>query len=384
MHVVRPVVMHAMTRARPGRGIGAACWQAMPVGSWILVFCLAVGIRPFPVAATAAQQISAASPRLIPMFTTVNIDDAPLSVLAPLAVNGYGETLYRANEANDVALILVDSVGAIKARFGVPGDGPGEVREPRPIGFDGEAFVTWDPASARMARWSRQGTLVASSRLENAPTIVAIAPEGYLAHGRDPRTGARLPVLISAVGVSRNLIHSTPPADVSAAPGRMDMVPVLGTWSGGFVTIDASRYRGTFYRWNGTAASTFTRPAPTMHATAARVDAFVRMMPGASSRPPEQIAAIREQAAGMALPPIVPGITTGTDDRGRTWVMGFAGDSAFADVFESGGFIARVAVPCHIFQGSFSVAGHWLATACLPEDGDFLGDAVLRVFRIEG
>lgn len=384
MYAVRWIVTHVTALVQQGLGILAMGWQARPVVSWVIVFCAVTGLRPFPVTAAAAQQQPVVAPRLVPISTTINIDAAPQSALAPLTVNPHGETLYRANETNDVMLILVDSVGAIRARFGVPGDGPGEVREPRPIGFDGEAFVTWDPALARMTRWSRQGTFAASTRLENVPMIATIAPDGYLAHARNPHDGSRLPVLISAAGVSRNLIHATPPMDMTATPDGMDVVPVLGTWPGGFVTIDASRYRGTFYRWNGAVARTFVRPAPTMHATAARVDAFLKMMPGASSRPPEQIAAIREQAAEIALPPIAPGITTGTDDRGRTWVMGFAGDSAFADLFESGDFITRVAVPCHIFQGSFSVAGHWLATACLPEDSDFLGDAVLRVFRIEG
>jgi hypothetical protein len=84
------------------------------------------------------------------------------------------------------------------------------------------------------------------------------------------------------------------------------------------------------------------------------------------------------------LPLLFSGGIASVDSHNRLWLMGGEADSAFADVFDNGVFLGRLGIPCRIFVGMWSVAGQWLAVQCEPDDSNFDGDAVTKLFRIVG
>jgi hypothetical protein len=147
--------------------------------------------------------------------------------------------------------------------------------------------------------------------------------------------------------------------------------------------VDPNEYALSFFDWGGTLQATIRRdiraPRPSMN----RVLAFIEQSGGKSL--PEAARKERiELMSGMDLPHISPGGVPRMDGSGRLWLFGIAGDSAFADIFTNERFIGRVAIGCTGFDGFFSLRGQWLGMICLPDDSDFDGDAILKLFRIRG
>jgi hypothetical protein len=62
-------------------------------------------------------------------------------------------------------------------------------------------------------------------------------------------------------------------------------------------------------------------------------------------------------------------------------VVGFEGDSAFADVFADTAFVRRVALSCPGFDGQWDLKGTWLVVACGRRDPAASGGELQR-YRI--
>lgn len=170
----------------------------------------------------------------------------------------------------------------------------------------------------------------------------------------------------------------------AAVAGGPFVSPVFGIWADGFIVGNANDYTLRLYRWDGQVVRTLSRALTRERISAGRVEAFLRVIPNMAQRSAGEIAKLRDQASGMMLPYFTPGGVLSADAHGRLWVLGVAADSGFADIFSADRFLGRIALPCREFQGSFSVKGHWLALACLPDDPAFDGDAVIKLFRIVG
>ena len=331
-------------------------------------------------------------PKLRHAFTTTDVDLAPTNRLTSIAVGPRGHVLFVSNaEATELRMALVDSTGRLVLRLGRTGAGPGEVRSPRPVEVGTDRLSAWDLENSVFLEWDFKGALQQS--------VKPIGLSGVSFVGQEVvglRNVARVwqPVAVNrTTGQLRELI---PPADtfMNAHFGLVDgksasrYAPMPGVWGQGFVVADPGNYAVALYRWDGTLVRVLHRDVPPMRASAGRIDDFfatVNRQSVARGQPPmdeARMAMMRKQVADEVLPPITPGGAIRVDARNRIWLLGMEGDSAFADVFSPDRFLGRLPLPCRLFNGFWSLSGAWLAVACLPDNREFDGDAVIKLFRI--
>lgn len=337
--------------------------------------CLTAGAR--------AQEL----PRVSQIWVTQDVDAAPLNNRTSLAVSSSGSVLFRSYSGSDEALFVADSSGRITSRFGTQGDGPGEVRDPQPIAERSGEFVTWDPGTRRLSRWSQSGALVSENRFLQTVRPILPADRGFLGVERGGRGSTWQPVRIAEVDGAWNYLLSSADANastVAANPTGLTVEAIFGAWAGGFVIIDPNIYSIGFFDWRGQRVAIVEHGGKPELPTPGRIDAFFQSMPRLKDMPAAQQAQMRETASKMLLPLVAPGSPPQVDGKGRMWVFGYAGDNAFADLFRGQTFLGRIAVACRAFQGSFSVRGSYMAVSCFPDDDGFDGDAVIKLFRIEG
>jgi hypothetical protein len=196
-------------------------------------------------------------------------------------------------------------------------------------------------------------------------------------------TGIARPV--AAVGDT--FVRNNARPEMTQGALRYRMVP--GFWSGGWAIGDPNSYRIALYDPAGTLIRVLGRNLPTLHPSKGRVDEEVqriqhRMEGRGGKLAPADLAQIKKEIGEGTLPQFTTSVALDSDSKGRIWVMGVEGDSAFADLFSSTQFLGRIEIPCRMFNGAWSLSGSWLATACLPDNPGFEGDAVIKVFRVDG
>ncbi len=331
-------------------------------------------------------------PRLVPAFTTHQIDASPVNRLTPIAVGPQGNLLFVTNTSPTDRLLMLDSTGKPIARFGRTGGGPGEVTNPQPIAITNNAIRVWDMGNQRLSEWTFGGKLIRENLLGNDANVFDVIGTEALVSRYGP-AGFK-PFMVNPVtGMARELLAANDSFykarfDTTLAP-RQGFAPITGTWDGGFLVGDAARYRVGLYTWQGTLVRALARDLPPIHASLARTDDFIAEMVRRSGRgggggavPAAMMTKMREQAAQAEMPQITPGSPPRADAQKRIWIIGMEGDSAFADLFTSTRFIGRLHLPCRFFNGFWSVSGTWLALACVPDDPDAALDAVVKLFRI--
>lgn len=76
--------------------------------------------------------------------------------------------------------------GSDPVRFGVAGDGPGELRFPSGLALEGSSISVWDPSSGRLSTYDQAGRLLAlrTSRLASGKILGRILRDGYGNAGR--------------------------------------------------------------------------------------------------------------------------------------------------------------------------------------------------------
>lgn len=331
-------------------------------------------------------------PRLRHTFTSTDVDLAPINRLTPIAVGPQGHVLFVGSaESSDRKLALVDSTGRLLLRLGRPGAGPGEVRSPKPVEISTDRIAVWDRENAVLLEWDLAGALQQSVKPMGLSEVAFVGRETV---GMRYVAGAwRVVAVERATGQLRELI---PPTDTFVTEhfgpvngrSKSPYAPITGAWAQGFVVADPATYAVALYRWDGTLVRVLRRTLPPIYASAARIDEFLETFSRQAAergQPPleeAQKAMLRKQGAEQQLPYIMPGGAIRTDARNRMWVLGMEGDSAFADVFTADRFLGRLSLPCRLYNGSWSLAGAWLAVTCVPDDREFDGDAVLKLFRI--
>jgi hypothetical protein len=342
--------------------------------------------QTWPGAPTSAQAPSL--PRVTPVFESTTIDASPISIVSVIRVDQQGRTFFESERGSTARLTVLDSTGAIVARFAKFGRGPGEVVAPLPVNIGPDGFITWDMAQLRFAGWSNRG-----DQTYLGPPIPALVPAVHTARGVlavQLVAGAGVPVLTTADFRSvRQLLDTIHPfLKKSPVPGAMGAayLPSLGTWTGGFVVGRPGDYALGFFGWDGKLVYEMKRPVPQVGLSAWRVEAAVsalrrRPFPGVDTSA-SGLARIRSTMMQTRLPGFSQGSSIGLDGAGRVLVAGIEGDSAFVDFFSPPHYLGRVGIPCLGFQGRWSVQGSWLAFVCQSRDPSFEGDATIKLFRL--
>lgn len=350
-----------------------------------LVAALGFG-RPGGVSAQSAL------PRIVPVFTSTTIDGSPQALFSRIEVGPQGHMLFNAEGGAAFHLVLLDSAGKVLKRLAREGEGPGEARNPIPVYVGQEEAVAWDVGLLRLSEWSFDGTLRRSSTPKSTGAFVARVGNQYLGFVISS-TGAKPVTLDPATGGIQDLL---PPADSfyhaefkPASPSNpVSAAPTFGEWTDGFIVANPATYHIGLYRKDGTLVRVLSRTIPPSYPGAARLDRgmaqFRTMKIGGRLRTEAEMQVIRSRAAATPVPSFAIGVPLRTDAKRRIWVVGIQGDSAFADVFAAGRFLGRIGISCPGFEGKWSLSGSWLAMVCAPQDPNYDGNAVVRLFRITG
>lgn len=358
----------------------------------LLLVLLMAGCRD---ASPPQPSISAQSSEQLPTIrlhhTSDHIENSPTSLGTQFAVNRDGMVVVNIPTNHQMAYAVIDSSGKVVAAAGRTGEGPGEVRGGTII----FAESTFAIASERLVQFDLRGNPISTVALsfESYPRAY-VAPDQLL----DVTLGSgriRLGLTSLTSGKLRPLVSSATDTFVGNSfglPLRPDggtRNPTLGLWPGGFLVGDGWTYRLALYDWNGRPVRSLRREIDPPLLSEARLDREVdltvrslrlagrRMDPAAISQLRSTTATAQQRHFSFSRP-------TGLDGKGRIWVLGVEADSGFADVFSSEHFLGRISLPCAGFSHGWSLAGTWLVLACLPDAQDFAGDAVFKVFKIEG
>ena len=358
----------------------------------LLVVLLIAGCRDVP---PPQPSISTQSSEQLPAIhlhhTSDHLENSPTSLGTQFAVNRDGIVIANVPTNRQMAYAVIDSSGNVVAAAGRVGEGPGEVRGGTII-FAESTFVI---ASERLVQFDLRGNPTSTTALsfESYPRAY-VAPDQLL--DITPGSGGiRLGLTSLTSGKFRPLVSSATDTFVANSfglPLRPDggtRNPTLGLWSGGFLVGDGWTYRLALYDWSGRPVRSLRREIDPPVLSEARLDREVeltvrslrlagrRMDPAATAQLRRTTATAQQRHFAFFRP-------TGLDGKGRIWVLGVEADSGFADVFSSEHFLGRISLPCAGFSHGWSLAGTWLVLACLPDAPDFAGDAVFKVFRIEG
>ncbi len=328
-------------------------------------------------------------PSLKLMFSSRDVSQSPVSLLAHVRIDGSGTIVMESSRSGATRLVVLDSTGAIVGRFAGSGSGPREVTAPQPVGFLDGNVVIWDLALLRLGYWTRLGESSGLVAVGQPVVPLSISDRGIL--GLKLTGGEATPVLINPqTGEIRPLLlrgHDFLAAPRSATPGGPPFVVSAGQWRDGFVLAHPASFRIGFFTWSGELVHTAQGPAGGAKLSRGRVELAIesyQMSRLFRSDPSEaRLREARNQLESTRLPGFSPANPLGVDSQGRVWVMGIEGDSAFADVFSPPSYLGRIGVPCPGFEGRWSLAGRWLAVVCRPSEATFDGDAGVRVFKVE-
>lgn len=355
----------------------------------VMSICTTLSCLASPLAARQSSP-NARVPVLELVSRTRTVDLAPLNLRSPLEVSSRGSALYLANPTSSLKLVLVDSSASLISRLGVPGEGPGEVRRPVPVPANSpDGFVTWDVQLRRVSHWDSKGKLRSQIRLGGNGQVFAEVAGGFIGN---QRLGGPLfqPIFFpTGDSVAKPLLsesrieHFRSIEDQRKGTKANVYGHVFGLWDDGFLVADPNDYVLSLFDWRGALRATIRRDVPAPRPSMARVMAFIDQSGGKSLPEVEKRKRV-ELMSAMELPHVSPGGVSRMDSAGRLWMLGIAGDSAFADVFTKDRFMGRLAIGCKGFEGFFSLRGQWLGMVCLPDDPDFDGDAIVKLFRIKG
>lgn len=329
-------------------------------------------------------------PQLKQAFASKSIESSPQAAFFPIAVGPQGNVLITADKGSDFRLLLLDSNGAVLARMGRSGAGPGEARNPFPLYVGAKTVAAWDAGLLRLTEWGTDGKLERSTTPKTPMAVSTRFGDRYIgfilssAGAKptllDPATGTTADLLPAADSFYRAEFKPLSPTTPFAA------APIVGEWKDGFLIASTASYRFGLYGRDGQLKRVLGRELKPVLPSPARVERQMAMfrsmkMPG-RQRTEADFAKARKLAEETPVPSFALGTPLHADSTGRLWVLGIQGDSAFADVFTSERFLGRIGIACHGFEGKWSLSGRWLAMVCAPDDPDFEGDAILKLFQI--
>ncbi|MCC7003746.1 MAG: hypothetical protein IT357_16425 [Gemmatimonadaceae bacterium] len=322
-------------------------------------------------------------------------DHGPERRTAWLAVSERGDLAFTTGFSADETLVtLVDSTGALLARVGRKGDGPGEFRAPLRLMFrDSTLFVFGD---ARLSAFTRRGKHLWTRAMP--PTDLPMAIHG------DSVDAFSSPDLTATLGITRLSLTTMRGREIIAprveplhaltrsaqAPART-VIPGYVRTDDGFIVGNGGRYELVKFDASGVVRERFGRSLPSRKLSGAALEAEVQQRVARARRPfvgpdnvkrelPVDVARIRREAAAPWAH--FSGRNGGLqrDARGRIIAIVPQGDSVGLDLFDRSRFIGRAAVACAGHPIMAASSGRFLALLCdLPPTAD--REVGVRLFR---
>jgi hypothetical protein len=361
------------------------------LGTALLIASSACGGDHAPPVAVSAQPLANDVPRLTLVSTTSDLAAAPRSTYSAIRVGPHGDVLMAEMPGENGILRIVDSTGRLRVTFGRRGEGPGEARGPTPLALTDSSVLAFDTRTLRLSEWDSSGRILGMVSSDIPVVPVAETPDGrWIAAGS---SRGMAPVLLDAGTLQPHKLLSSsdsfyqrlrPPAyDI-----RSNLPPTLGVWDGGFIVGNGSSYQLALYDWQWKLRHVLSRslPAnlPTVNYVNNTVDQLRNSVDGQGRRrSPGDLARIASRTAKQGRAWFSHLSPLGLDDHGRIWVAGPEGDSAYVDVFNAERFLGRLHLPCQEFDSRWAMQGRWLAMVCAPDNPEFPGDAVVKLFRLE-
>lgn len=352
---------------------------------------LAAGCSPDPGAPAAAadRPESFVMPSLELRYTSASIESSPASTAGPVRVSSNGSVLMSSAGPTGTQMLVVDSLGHELYRFGPVGEGPGELRLALPLGVTSSSALVTNLTRMQLATYDTLGTLAGTLQLRDARAIPLAALGDSAALSVVPGPDGALPAVLDLSSGELKMLLNGPDsitASFAQSAESRGIQPAMGTWASGFVIGDPVGYRLALYDWQGQLLRVIAReiPAPrTSQATAAmEFEAWTGSLRGRQASPAEREAK-RQELLEATVPHFSHRTALEADGNGRLWVLGPEGDSAYADVFSPTGLLGRLPLPCRGIDRGIAINDSWLAVACKSEDPEYLGDAVLKLFRIQ-
>ncbi len=353
---------------------------------WSLLACTA-GDQPVHKATRASEEL----PALRRVAFAPSEDAPPSNANERFALGADGSVGMAISMAGDEQLGIFDSLGTLRVRMGRSGEGPGEIRVPIPAALLPNEFLVADMAQARLVSFDPSNgkslrtitlttpILIAANRgkrfLVSSPTPTGMLLPGWFSLDQDQATVAVEP---TDSFVTRLFPRGPDP--------RVGPRPTIGAWRGGVIVADGISYTVGLYDSSGTFLRSFTRDLPARLPTSEQIQDFERRArayrgPDGRATEPSRIAADLERFRSTSLPHFSHVAPILDDDFGRIWIVGMAGDSAFADVFTPSGHIGTIPLSCPGFVGRWALNGSWLALVC-SAPGSATRNAELQLYRL--
>jgi hypothetical protein len=151
------------------------------------------------------------------------------------------------------------------------------------------------------------------------------------------------------------------------------------------IIANGGTYRMLVYSAAGELLGTMGRAADSAsppRLTKRQIDAEIRQIRTSDTTLTEKyLSSVRKQLERQRMPFFSAAQGIRFDPAGRLWVVGYSGDSAFADVFADTTFVQRVPLRCPGFDGQWDLKGSWLAVGCGRRDPAAQGGE-LQLYRI--
>ncbi len=350
-------------------------------------------------------EASVAFPNLQQVIFTLAEEDIPPRGLLTVALTGQGTLTFVPDHRRPQVFTTLDSTGAVLARWGRRGEGPGEVIGDEVLLSGDSNIVVTDVNGRRLQLFSPKGKLL---REQPSP------PPGKPVSFSDGRVlwwestgggaGAREPAKLGPTRpvVSWCVLRACADTVLGAGDSILGLVhrasPPMGVGGWPAMVADGDRlwladgYSYTIWRYDGGGKSApvrFARSVPPRMLTPkefAKLDSsWVKLeragMPGpGGKRIRLEFDAERKFMRKQPLPHFQY-LGLSVDGLHRLWVVGRSNDSTFLDVFADTTFLGRHMIACHRSGYAGVVRGHWLALACDDEVDDG-GGVEVRLYRI--
>ncbi|HEX6133524.1 MAG TPA: 6-bladed beta-propeller [Longimicrobiales bacterium] len=321
---------------------------------------------------------TAQSPRLVPIGSFGCADctgPALFSTIHALAITADGAIIIA---DDDRPLIRIfDERGTYVRGFGRTGAGPGELRLPVGVGTMARELVVVDMRNQRVTRYTTDGDVVSTHRLNGLPTLAAFPPQG----------GTPIIPLANFSGQELTLFRfrddtlaavlTVGAAEFPERPAvNFDLLGVAVAPDESFVVADGiGAYRIIRFSADGERRSMIVRDIPRARYSAEEMRQLEEQRNRDIARTRERVAAESRSAARSFTPPPIREernfFSAGAlafDEHGRLWVRVERGplQATTFDVFDaSGRYLGEVRVQARV--GRFALGAGMLAGVTLDE-----------------
>jgi hypothetical protein len=304
---------------------------------------------------------TAQTPRLVPLGSFGCGDctgPAQFSTIYALAITADGAVVIA--DAERPLIRIFDERGTFVRGFGRTGAGPGELRLAVGVGTMAGELVVADMRNQRVTRYTTNGAVVSTTRLNGLPTLAAFPPQG----------GAPIIPLANFSGHELTLfrfhddtlaaVRTVGTAEFPERPAvNFDLLGVAVASDGSFVVADGiGAYRIIRFSAAGERRGIILRDIPRARYSAEEMRQLEEERNRDIPRARQRVAAESRSAARSFTPPPIPEernfFSAGAlafDERGRLWVRVDRGplEATTFDVFDaSGRYLGEVSVQARV------------------------------------